>query len=112
METLLRGIPGATNYIDDILVTGSTLEEHLENLEQVLTKLEEAGLRLNKEKCFFLRPKIEYLGHILDTQGVHPTEEKIKAIKDAPQPKNVSELRSFLGMINTMANSYRNCLRN
>ena len=45
-------------------------------------------------------PKVEYLGHIIDEHGLHPTEEKVKAIKEAPTPKNVSELRAFLGIIN------------
>ena len=55
---------------------------------------------MNKQKCSFLLKKIEYLGHIIDSQGLHPTEEKIRAIKNAPQPKNISELRAFLGILN------------
>ena len=100
METLLRGIKGVSVFIDDILVTGATVAEHLETLERVMARLEEAGLRLKREKCFFLRDRIEYLGHIIDAQGLHPTEEKIQAVKNAPQPKNVAELRSFLGILN------------
>ena len=99
METLLQGIDGVSVYIDDILVTGSTLEEHLRNLEEVLHRLDEAGLHLNLTKCFFLRKSIEYLGHVIDRDGIHPTEEKVHAIKDAPQPQNVTQLRSFLGLI-------------
>ena len=100
METLLQGIKGVLVYIDDILVTGPTLEEHLSTLDKVLEKLGTAGLRLNKPKCFFLQPSIEYLGHIIDKDGLHPTEEKVRAIKEAPKPRNVSELRSFFGIIN------------
>ena len=97
METLLRDLPGLFVYLVDILITVSTLAEHLANLEGVLKRLSEAGLRLNKEKCAFFLEQIEYLGHMIDAQGVHPTGEKIKAIKNAPQPKNVTELRSFFG---------------
>ena len=100
METLLQGIKGVLVYIDDILVTGPTLEEHLSTLDKVLEKLGRAGLRLNKPKCFFLQPSIEYLGYIIDKDGLHPTEEKVRAIKEAPKPRNVSELRSFFGIIN------------
>ena len=100
METLLKGINGVAVYIDDILVTGATIEEHLRNLEAVLSRLEAAGLRLNKSKCFFLQPKIVYLGHTIDADGLHPTDDKVTAIKEAPAPKDVSELRSFLGIIN------------
>ena len=99
METLLRGLHGVSNYIDDILVTGSTLEEHLQNLDAVLTRLEEARLRLNLKKCSFLQPSLVYLGHKIDATGRHPTDEKITAIKEAPTPRNVTELRSFLGII-------------
>ena len=89
--------------MDDILVTGPSLAEHLvklQTLDRVLSLLSEAGLRLNRNKCFFLRDQVEYLGHIIDAQGLHPTEEKIAAIKNAPPPKNVNELRSFLGILN------------
>ena len=86
--------------IDDILITCSTTEEHLQTLDKVLEKLGAAGLKLNKSKCFFLRPQIEYLGHIIDKDGLHPTKEKIKAIQEAPKPQNVGELRSFFALIN------------
>ena len=74
METLLQGIKGVLVYIDDILITGPTIEEHLSTLDKVLEKLGGANLRLNKPKCFFLQPSIEYLGHIIDKDGLHPTE--------------------------------------
>ena len=92
LETLLSGLPGVAVYLDDILITGATKTDHLGNLERVLECLTEAGLRLNREKCSFLLKRIEYLGYIIDAQGLHSTEEKVKAIN---QPKNVTELRSF-----------------
>ena len=100
METLLQGIQGVSVYLDDILITGSDNKSHLENLEQVLNRLESAKLRLNKTKCSFMQPRIEYLGHIIDDKGLHPTEKKIKAIKEAPRPENITQLRSFLGILN------------
>ena len=83
METLLRGLRGVSVYLDDILITGATVAEHLENLERVLERLAEAGLRLDQDKCSFLLKRIEYLGHVIDALGLHRTEEKIKAIKNA-----------------------------
>ena len=80
METLLRGLNGGSVYLDDILVTGSTHENHLHNLAAVLEQIEQAGLRLNRSKCFFLQPRLEYLGHVIDEAGKHPTEDKIRAI--------------------------------
>ena len=90
-------------YVDDILVTGATVEEHLRNLDAVLGILENAGLRLNKSKCFFLRSRIEYLGNIIDGDGLHPTDEKVTTLKEAPPPTNLTELRSFLGIVNYYA---------
>ena len=100
MEGLLQGIEHVTVYIDDILVTGRTEEEHLQNLEEVLSRLEKAGIRLKKSKCAFMLPSVEYLGHTISAEGLHPTSEKIKAIQDAPTPRDVPQLRSFLGLLN------------
>ena len=73
METLMQGLCDISVYIDDILVKGASLEEHLESLSKVLEHLQAAGLRLNRAKCFFLRPSITYLGHVIDKDGLHPT---------------------------------------
>ncbi len=99
MEQILQGIPGVVAFMDDIELTGATVEEHLDRLDQVLQRLEEHGLRLHKSKCEFLKDRVEYLGHIIDKDGLHPVPEKVRAITDAPAPSNVSELRSYLGML-------------
>ena len=83
MENLLQGVKNVSVYIDDIVITGASTEEHLQTLDVVLEKLETAGLKLNRSKCFFLRPSIEYLGHIIDKDGLHPTREKVQAIQEA-----------------------------
>lgn len=85
--------------MDDILVTGETTEQHLHTLEAVLGRLEAAGVRLKKEKCLCMEPEVEYLGHKINSDGLHPTADKIKAIRDAPKPHNVTELKSFLGLL-------------
>ena len=76
------------------------MEDHLVNLDKVLSIIATAGLKLNKAKCEVLLPRVEYLGHMIDGNGLHPTKEKVRAIQEAPQPRNASELRSFLGIIN------------
>ena len=103
MDTILQGIPQVICYIDDILVTGKTEAEHLSNLEEVLKCLQEHGVGLKKEKCQFLQDSVEYLGHCIDAQGVHTSETKLKAIVEVPKPRNVQELRSFLGLLNYYA---------
>ena len=95
METVLQGIPNVCVYLDDVLVTGPTDEEHLRTLDQVLSRLEEAGARLKREKCAFMLPSVEYLGHRITAAGLQPTDEKVRALRKAPVPGNVSQLKSF-----------------
>ena len=100
MDTILKGLKGVICYIDDILVTGSTDAEHLENLEKVLQRLQKHGIRMKKAKYRFLQASVEYLGHMIDAEGLHASDSKLKAITEAPAPKNLQELLSFLGLIN------------
>ena len=100
LENLLQGIPHVSIYLDDILVTGTSEAEHLDTLDQVLNRLETAGLRLKQRKCAFMLESVIYLGHKISQKGLQPTEEKVRAITEASPPTNVSQLRSFLGLIN------------
>ena len=100
IEGIPRGISKVAVYIDDVLITGDSEQEHLQNLEAVLSRLEEEGLRLKKEKCEFMLPKIEYLGHVISAEGLHQAKDKIRAILEAPAPNSVTQLRPFLGMVN------------
>ncbi len=89
MENSLQGIKVYV-YIDDILATKSSSEDHLQTLDKVLTKIGEAWLKLNRGKCLFMMTKIEYLGHGIDEHGLHPTEDKVEAIQEAPRHKKKS----------------------
>lgn len=100
MDQILSGLPGVQCYLDDILCTGANDEEHLHNLDATLQRLQEYGLRVRKEKCEFLKPSVEYLGHVINEKGLHTAPSKIAAIVDAPPPENVNQLRSFLGLLN------------
>ena len=104
MENFLQGIPRVCVYLDDILVSGATEQEHLANLEQVLQRIESAGMKLKRPKCAFLLDSVAYLGHEISAEGLHTAKTKVKAIVDAPDPRNLTELRSFLARaIPTMA---------
>ena len=100
IDQVLQGIPGVQCILDDMIVSGKSNEEHLENLESVLKRLEDAGLKANKEKCEFFRDRVQFCGHEIDKEGLHKTQEKIEAVVSAPRPENVSQLRSFLGLVN------------
>ena len=108
MDEVLQGIPRTVCYINDILITGSNDTEHLEILQKVLERLEEHGVRAKRSKCFCLAKSVTYLGHRVDAEGQHPLSDKLEAVREAPVPRNVSELRSFLGLLNY----YRNFLPN
>ncbi|XP_044166137.1 uncharacterized protein K02A2.6-like [Acropora millepora] len=99
MDTILKGIDGVVCYIDDILITGRNDQEHRNRLEAVLSRLERYGVQLKWSKCSFLQKKVQFLGHVIDAEGVHPSPEKVQAIVEAPSPSTVTELRSFLGML-------------
>ena len=100
MQKVLTGLEGVMVYLDDIIVTGKDNREHLTNLKKVLTRLEANGLKLRKEKCRFFQESVSYLGRVIDKDGVHKNPTKTDEILNIPLPEGVSELRSYLGMIN------------
>ena len=101
MVEMLEGMPGVVCHIDDILIFGSSQEEHDQNLMRVMNKIESVGLTLN-EKCEFSKNSIKFIGHIIDSEGIRADPDKVKAIKEMPNPKNVSEVRRILGMVNQL----------
>ncbi|RXN30262.1 putative protein K02A2.6-like protein [Labeo rohita] len=100
MDQVLQGCPGTQCYLDDIIVTGENDSIHLENLACVLKRLEDYGLRARRDKCEFFKNSITYCGHQIDANGLHKCPDKLRAIAEAPSPKDVSQLRSFLGFVN------------
>ena len=87
------------NISDDILVFAKTQHEHDLTLESVLKRADEKKLRFNGEKCAFDQPSITFYGHVFSRNGISPCPKKIEAIKSLKPPTNVSELRSYLGMV-------------
>lgn len=101
MDNILKDLIGTSClvYLDDIIVYSTSLQEHLENLKKVFTKLRESNLKVQLDKSDFLRKEIAFLGHVVSTEGVKPNPDKIHAIKNFPLPKTQKEIRSFLGLL-------------
>nr|VZI47949.1 unnamed protein product [Spirometra erinaceieuropaei] len=85
-------------YLDDVIVFGRTIAQHNQNLYAVLEALREAGLRLNPQKCQFLRHQVSYLGHEVSAAGIRVAPEKIDAIRSWPTPQTPTEVRGFIGL--------------
>jgi len=100
MESMLSGIEGVDCFFDDIVVLGIDKPEVNDRLHKVLGKLNLAGFKVCKEKCEYYKTKITFLGYSIDEKGLHIPTDRIKAISDVPTPKNVHELKAFLGLVN------------
>jgi len=85
-------------YIDDIVIFAKTKEEHFQNLEIVFRTLLDANLKVQVDKCEFLKEELEFLGFIVSKDGLKTNPKKVKAIAHYPVPTNLKELRSFLGL--------------
>ena len=100
IEDMIRGIEGAANLQDDIIVWAETQEEHDKRLKQVLDVIKESGMKLNPQKCQFSQTEVIFLGHKVTADGIKPDPSKTSAIDNIPEPKTKLELQRFLGMIN------------
>ena len=96
---IIRGLAGVANLADDIVIHGKTKSEHDQRLFDTLTRLEKAGMTLNRAKCVFGSRSIDFLGHSISDRGVDPGADKVKAVLEVKSPKNVGELKSFLGLV-------------
>jgi hypothetical protein len=85
-------------YLDDINIYSKSFEEHLEHLEIVFKRLRQAGLKLGKDKCSFVKTQLEFLGHIVGRDGLQPDPKKVEKVRDWPTPKTIKDVRSFLGL--------------
>ena len=99
MDGALRGLVGKICfvYFDNIAVFKYTLEEHNKNVFELFERLRQTGLQLQPDKCEYLRPELEYLGHVITKVGVKPNPAKLRAVTNFKQPRNVTETQSFLG---------------
>ena len=108
MDAILGDIPHVFVYIDDILVASETPEEHLHDLARVFKILADNGLVVNRAKCVLGQTSLEFLGYMVDANGISPLEDRVAAIRETTPPTTVKELQRFLGVINY----YRRFIKN
>uniref|UniRef100_A0A182VPQ4 Reverse transcriptase domain-containing protein n=1 Tax=Anopheles minimus TaxID=112268 RepID=A0A182VPQ4_9DIPT len=99
IDQILRNTKGLA-YIDDIIVGGKNMEECKNNLYEVMEKLNSHNVKINANKSVFYKSRIEYLGHTITSNGIHPIESKVEAIVKVPRPENISQLQAYLGLLN------------
>ena len=98
MDDITKDLPGVAVCLDDILVSGTNRENHLQNLKSLLQRSLEKGLRCRKEKCHFAQSEVEYLGHVLSKSGISKGL-KVDNVINMLEPTDASTLRSFLGSV-------------
>lgn len=101
MDNVLQDLQGKVClcYMDDIIIFSTSLQEHMESLGKVFTKLKEANLKIQIDKSEFLHKEISFLGHLVTSEGVKPNLDKIKVIKTFPLPRTEKQIKSFLGLV-------------
>ena len=99
MTGVLKDLPFAMAYLDNIIIYSSTPEEHLQHIKTVFKKLHHAKLSMKLSKCHFFTKEIQYLGHILGVEGIRPVPAKTEAIKAMHPPVNPKHIRAFLGLV-------------
>ena len=100
MDQVLRGLDFCYVYIDDLLIASSSPDEHKHHLRLVFERLRHYGIIINPQKCVFGVPSVEFLGHSVDSSGIHPLPATVQTILDFPQPTSRRQLRTFLGLTN------------
>jgi len=110
MTELLRDQTGVVCHLDDILIFAATVEEHNRRLRAVLQRLKTAGVTLNSKKCVFGTKQIQFLGHKIDENRIHPDDSKVEAVVKMPAPTNVAEVRRFRELANYLGRFMKNLL--
>ncbi|CAH8653370.1 unnamed protein product [Schistosoma intercalatum] len=100
IDNLLRDMPFAQGYIDDLLIASPDLQSHEQHVQAVLKRLDEHGINIHQSKCVFGVQTLEFLGHTISPEGIKPIKKEVDTIKQYPVPSSLTQLRSFLGLIN------------
>jgi hypothetical protein len=99
MQDIFKDLDFVKIFVDDLICASDSVEEHQEHLRILFERLREKGLMVKGSKVQLFATRVKFLGHVLSSEGVSPQEEKIRAVEEWPLPKNMTELRGFLGLV-------------
>jgi len=100
MQEVMRTIKASVFvYIDDLIIASESEEAHLKDIDEVLQRIIQFGMKIRLEKCSWARSRVQFLGHLIGSDGIRPNPEKVRIIKDYPAPTTAAEMKSFLGLI-------------
>ena len=99
MNQVIKGIPFAFVYLDDVLIHSPDIETHLKHIKILFQRLREADLKLKDSKCNYFKTHVQYLGHLVSGNGIKPLPEKLESVKKMPAPTTLKEIKQFLGLV-------------
>ena len=103
MREILGDVPNVHTVVDDTLCATMTAPKHLERIVDILERCRQNRVTLSRDKFVFCQPSVAFVGYILDSAGIHADPNKVKAISEFPIPTNITDLRSFFGLIAQLA---------
>ena len=99
MNQVIKGLPFAFVYLDDVLIHSPDIETHLKHIRILFQRLREADLKLKDSKCNYFKTHVQYLGHLVSGNGIRPLPEKLESVKKMPAPTTPKEVKQFLGLV-------------
>ena len=99
----IYGLPGVVCVADDLIIHGKDEDDHDRNLEGFLNRCQEKGIKLGKEKLIHRLNKVNFMGNLITAEGLKPDSDKVRAVIEMQEPKNLEELRRYLGFINYLS---------
>ena len=99
MNQVIKGLPFAFVYLDDVLIHNPDIETHLKHIRILFQRLREANLKFKDNKCNYFKTHVQYLGHLVSGNGIKPLPEKLESVKKMPAPTTPKEIKQFLGLV-------------
>ena len=99
INKVIKGLPFAFGYLDDVLIHSPNIETHLEHIRILFQRLREADLKLKDSKCNYFKTHVQYLGHLVSGKEIKPLPEKLESVKKMPAPTTPKEIKQFLGLV-------------